>query len=108
MADDVLIEHDADIAKVTLNMADDGNRVSDPLAVSLAATLRELAKDARAIIFTGAGDDFCPVEFRHLLQVRPEMIVCHTQDGDTYRISHFHPPSAGLFSNVSPIDPHAY
>ena len=59
MADDVLIEHDGDIAKVTLNMADDGNRVSDPLAVSLAATLRELATDARAIIFTGAGDDFC-------------------------------------------------
>ena len=59
MVDDVLIEHDGDIAKVTLNMADDGNRVSDPLAVSLAATLRELATDARAIIFTGAGDDFC-------------------------------------------------
>ena len=59
MADDVLIEHDGDIAKVTLNMAADGNRVSDPLAVQLAVTLRELAADARAIIFTGAGDDFC-------------------------------------------------
>ena len=59
MDDDVLIEHDGDIAKVTLNMADDGNRVSDPLAITLTATLRELATDARAIIFTGAGDDFC-------------------------------------------------
>jgi enoyl-CoA hydratase len=59
MANDVLIEHDGDIAKVTLNMAGDGNRVSDPLAIQLAATLRELAADARAIIFTGAGDDFC-------------------------------------------------
>ena len=59
MADDVLIEHDGDIAKVTLNMAEDGNRVSDPLATQLAITLRELAADARAIIFTGAGDDFC-------------------------------------------------
>jgi enoyl-CoA hydratase len=59
MADDVLIEHDGDIAKVTLNMAEDGNRVSDPLATQLAITWRELAADARAIIFTGAGDDFC-------------------------------------------------
>ena len=59
MADDVLIERDDDIAKVTLNMADDGNRVSDPLAIQLTETLRELAEDSRAIIFTGAGDDFC-------------------------------------------------
>ena len=59
MADDVLIEHDGDIAKVTLNMAEDGNRVSDPLATQLATTLREVASGARAIIFTGAGDDFC-------------------------------------------------
>ena len=59
MADDVLIEHDGDVAKVTLNMPDDGNKVSDPLAVRLTDTLNELAKDSRAIIFTGAGDDFC-------------------------------------------------
>ena len=59
MADDVLIEHDGDIAKLTLNMPNDGNRVSDPLAVTLTKTLRELAANARAIIFTGAGDDFC-------------------------------------------------
>ena len=59
MAEDVLIEHDGDIAKLTLNMPNDGNRVSDVLAVTLTRTLQELAANARAIIFTGAGDDFC-------------------------------------------------
>lgn len=59
MADDVLVEQDGDITRVTLNMADNGNKVSDPLAVQLTELFYKASKDSRAIVLTGAGDDFC-------------------------------------------------
>jgi len=59
MADDVIIERDGDITRVTLNMPEDGNRVSDPLVVRLTAAFHAAAEDSRAIVLTGAGEDFC-------------------------------------------------
>lgn len=59
MADDVLVERDDDITIVTLNMPDDGNKVSDPLAVQLTELFYKANEDSRAIVLKGAGDDFC-------------------------------------------------
>ena len=59
MADDVIVERDDDITIVTLNMPDDGNKVSDPLAVRLTELFFKANEDSRAIVLKGAGADFC-------------------------------------------------
>ena len=59
MADHLLREQDGDVTTITLNRADIGNRVSDPMAVELADMIDDAAKQSRLILFRSAGDDFC-------------------------------------------------
>jgi len=59
MSELILSEQDGDVATITINHADDGNRVSDSMAVELADTIGAAAKESRLILFKGAGDEFC-------------------------------------------------
>jgi len=59
MADPVLTEKDGDITVITLNRPDVGNRQTDETWAKVTEMFAAAAKDSRAILFKGAGDDFC-------------------------------------------------
>jgi enoyl-CoA hydratase len=59
MADYILRQKDGDVTTVTLNRPDIGNRQDDSTLAQLSAMLDDAAKDSRAILFKGAGEDFC-------------------------------------------------
>ena len=60
MAEDVLLEMDGAVARVTLNRPDKLNALSPALLKLLAAKLDEVAASpARALLLTGAGRAFC-------------------------------------------------
>jgi enoyl-CoA hydratase/carnithine racemase len=60
MTEPVLLSHEGEIAIVTLNEPERRNALSIPLREKLAEVLDEaLAGDARAIVLTGAGGNFC-------------------------------------------------
>ncbi|MBW2267659.1 MAG: enoyl-CoA hydratase/isomerase family protein [Deltaproteobacteria bacterium] len=58
MSEDILIEHDAGIATVTLNRPERMNGLTDEIMATLPGHLRELANepDVRCVVITGAGD----------------------------------------------------
>jgi enoyl-CoA hydratase/carnithine racemase len=59
MADAVLREEDGDVTTITLNRPDVGNRQTDEVWAQVTAMFNAASKDSRAIVFKGAGDDFC-------------------------------------------------
>ena len=59
MADPLLKQKDGDVTTITLNRPEDGNKQTDDTWAQCTAMLNEAAKDSRAIVFRGAGDDFC-------------------------------------------------
>ena len=59
MADTVLKEKDGDITIITLNRPDDGNRQTDEVWAQVTAMFNAASTDSRAVVFKGAGDDFC-------------------------------------------------
>jgi enoyl-CoA hydratase len=59
MAEPILIDKNGDITTITLNRAEAGNRQTDATWAQLTDMLNAAAKESRAIIFTGAGSDFC-------------------------------------------------
>jgi len=59
MADAVLREKDGDVTTITLNRPDVGNRQTDEVWAQVTAMFNAASKDSRAIVFKGAGDDFC-------------------------------------------------
>ena len=59
MADAVLKEKDGDITIVTLNRPEAGNRQTDATWAEVTEMFDGAAKESRAIVFKGAGDDFC-------------------------------------------------
>jgi len=59
MAEFLRYERDGDVARITLNRPEIGNRVSDPMAAELAEMIDAAAKEARLILFKSAGEDFC-------------------------------------------------
>ncbi len=59
MADAVLTEKDGDVTIITLNRPDVGNRQTDEVWAQVTAMFNGASKDSRAIVFKGAGDDFC-------------------------------------------------
>ncbi|MBM2802797.1 MAG: Enoyl-CoA hydratase/isomerase family protein [Deltaproteobacteria bacterium] len=59
MADAVLKEKDGDVTIITLNRPDVGNRQTDEVWAQVTGMFDAAAKDSRAIVFKGAGDDFC-------------------------------------------------
>jgi enoyl-CoA hydratase len=59
MSNLILRERDGNVTTITLNRAEIGNRVSDPMASQLAEMIDDAAKDSRLILFRGAGEEFC-------------------------------------------------
>ncbi len=59
MTDHILCEKKGDATHITLNRADCGGLVSDPMAADLAAMIDEAAASSKYIVFGSAGDDFC-------------------------------------------------
>jgi enoyl-CoA hydratase len=59
MADPVLIKKDGEITTITLNRPEAGNRQTDATWAQVAEMLNQAGKSSRAIIFKGAGEDFC-------------------------------------------------
>ncbi len=59
MSDDFLISKDGDVSTITINRPNEGNRVSDEMAIELTGILTDVSRDSRLIVFRGAGDNFC-------------------------------------------------
>jgi len=59
MADPILIQKDGDITTITLNRPENGNRQSDATWAQLTEMLNRAGAESRAILFKGAGEDFC-------------------------------------------------
>lgn len=59
MSDDLLIKQDGDILHVTLNRPDDGNGMSNEMAIELTGVLMTAHEKVRIVTITGAGDDYC-------------------------------------------------
>jgi enoyl-CoA hydratase len=59
MADPVLMHKDGDITTITMNRPEAGNRQTDVTWAQVTQMLDEAAKSSRAILFKGAGEDFC-------------------------------------------------
>jgi enoyl-CoA hydratase len=59
MADPVLKEKDGDVTIITLNRPEAGNRQTDEVWAQVTEMFNLASKDSRAIVFKGAGDDFC-------------------------------------------------
>ena len=59
MSDLLLLDRTDDITTITINDADNGNRVSDDMAVQLTNMLNKAQQDSHFIIFKSTGDDFC-------------------------------------------------
>jgi enoyl-CoA hydratase/carnithine racemase len=58
MPDAIRSERDGSVATLVLDRADAGNRLTNPMAVTLAASL-DAAADARVIVLRASGADFC-------------------------------------------------
>jgi enoyl-CoA hydratase len=59
MADPILKETDGDVTIITLNRPEAGNRQTDEVWAQVTDMFTLASKDSRAIVFKGAGDDFC-------------------------------------------------
>jgi enoyl-CoA hydratase len=59
MAEPVLRDKDGDVTIITLNRPDVGNRQSDEVWAQVTEMFNAASKDSRAVVFKGAGDDFC-------------------------------------------------
>jgi len=59
MADPILREKNEEITTITLNRPEAGNRQTDATWSQVAQMFDDAAKESRAIVFKGAGDDFC-------------------------------------------------
>ncbi len=59
MADPVIKDQDGDVTLITLNRPEAGNRQTDATWAEVTEMFNAAAKDSRAIVFKGAGADFC-------------------------------------------------
>ncbi len=59
MADAVLMEQAGDVVTITLNRPEAGNRQTDATWAQVTEMFNGASKQARLILFKGAGDDFC-------------------------------------------------
>src|SRR6185503_1665371 len=55
----VLKEKDGDVTTITLNRPEAGNRQTDEVWAQVAEMFNAASTDSRAVVFKGAGDDFC-------------------------------------------------
>ena len=59
MPEAVLKEKQGEITTITLNRPEAGNRQTDATWAQVAQMFDDAAKESRAIVFKGAGEDFC-------------------------------------------------
>jgi len=59
MSNEILVQQDGPILRVTLNRPDAGNGVSDDMAAELAGILDRAADTSQFVVLRGAGPDFC-------------------------------------------------
>jgi enoyl-CoA hydratase len=59
MAEPILKEKEGDVTTIILNRPEAGNRQTDTTWAEVTKILDAAAQDSRAILFKGAGDDFC-------------------------------------------------
>jgi len=59
MSNEILVQQDGPILRVTLNRPDAGNGVSDDMAAELAGILNGAADTTQFVVLRGAGPDFC-------------------------------------------------
>jgi enoyl-CoA hydratase len=59
MADPVLMQKNGEITTILLNRPESGNRQTDATWGQVTQMLNEAGKSSRAILFKGAGEDFC-------------------------------------------------
>jgi enoyl-CoA hydratase len=59
MSNEILVQQDGPILRVTLNRPNDGNAMSDDMAVQLTGILGRAADTSQFVLLRGAGKDFC-------------------------------------------------
>src|SRR4029434_5286924 len=59
MSEPILTEKQGDVTTITLNRPEAGNRQTDAAWAQVTKMIDTAAQDSRAILFKGAGDDFC-------------------------------------------------
>jgi enoyl-CoA hydratase len=59
MSNEILVQQDGAILRVTLNRPADGNAMSDDMAVELTDILDRAADTSQFVLLRGAGSDFC-------------------------------------------------
>ena len=59
MPDQLLFEFADDVTTITINDENNGNRVSDKMALDLTEMINDAQKNSHFIIFKSKGDDFC-------------------------------------------------
>src|SRR4029453_3250631 len=59
MSEPILTEKQGDVTTITLNRPEAGNRQTDAAWAQVTKMIDAAAQDSRAILFKGAGDDFC-------------------------------------------------
>jgi enoyl-CoA hydratase len=59
MSNDLLVETDGDICRITMNRPDAGNALTDAMVVSLAQALDTASTKAQLVMLRGAGAEFC-------------------------------------------------
>jgi enoyl-CoA hydratase len=59
MSNEIIVQQDGPILRVTLNRPDAGNGVSDEMAAELAAILDRAGETSQFVVLRGSGPDFC-------------------------------------------------
>jgi len=59
MSNEILTERDGEVTHITLNRPDDGNGMTNEMAVELTKILAEAGETSHFVTLRGAGEDFC-------------------------------------------------
>jgi len=59
MSDDIQVQQDGPILRVTISRPEHGSACTDPMALKLTDTLLKAHETSRLVVLTGAGKDFC-------------------------------------------------
>ena len=59
MSENIIVEQDGGILRVTVNRPDVGNAMTDAMALELTGIVNAAPKTSRMVLLRGAGKDFC-------------------------------------------------
>jgi len=59
MSENIIVEQDGGILRVTINRPDAGNAMTDAMALELTGIVNAAPKTSRMVLLRGAGNDFC-------------------------------------------------